>query len=303
MKWARAAEEAIARVPFFVRRRVRKRVEDEAERRHSREVTLEHVHACKQKILKNMEDEVNGYQIETCFGPGGCPNRVIEDPDLVKQLETILVSKDLRAFLKNRVGGPLKLHHEFRVSVSDCPNACSRPQIADLGLIGAVRPLISAGGCSGCGACVAICREDAIQLSGIGDEPLIDREKCLSCGQCISVCPGEVLGGETKGYRILLGGKLGRRPQLARELEGIYSKEETLRVVDRCLDYYLEHSVAGERFGEILNRTGSELNAFSAKLRTEFSPCKNVNCHFEAAGTQKSNNEQDQNASSSDSLK
>ena len=78
MKWAREAEEAIARVPFFVRRRVRKRVEDEAERHHSREVTLEHVHACKQKFLKNMEDEVNGYQIETCFGPGGCPNRAIE---------------------------------------------------------------------------------------------------------------------------------------------------------------------------------------------------------------------------------
>ena len=76
-------------------------------------------------------------------------------------------------------------------------------------------------------------------MSETGGDPIIDREKCLSCGQCISVCPGGVLGAETKGYRILLGGKLGRRPQLARELEGIYSKEEALRVVDRCLDHYL----------------------------------------------------------------
>lgn len=193
MKWAREAEEAIARVPFFVRRRVRKRVEDEAERRHSCEVTLEHVRACKQKFLTNMEDEVNGYQIETCFGPGGCPHRAIKDPDLVKKLEAILASKDLRAFLKNRVSGPLKLHHEFRVSVSNCPNACSRPQIADLGLIGAARPRIYADGCTGCGACTTICGEDAIQLSETGVRPIIDGEKCLSCGRCISVCPERFL--------------------------------------------------------------------------------------------------------------
>ena len=76
MKWAREAEEAVSRVPFFVRKRVRKRVEEEAQRHHAREVTLKHVQACKQKFIKNMEDEVKGHQVETCFGPGGCPNRV-----------------------------------------------------------------------------------------------------------------------------------------------------------------------------------------------------------------------------------
>jgi len=256
MKWAREAEEAMSKVPFFVRRRVRKRVEEEAERQHARVVTLEHVRACKQKFINNMEDEVKGHQVETCFGPGGCPNRAVEDSDLVKGLEDILASKKLREFLKARVKGPLKLHHEFRVSMSDCPNACSRPQIADLGLIGAARPRVSGVGCTGCGACVEVCREDAIQLSEAGDEPILSSEKCLSCGQCIAVCPVGALEAETSGYRILVGGKLGRRPQLARELEGIHSKEEALGIVNRCLDHYLEHCVAGERFGEILNRTG-----------------------------------------------
>ena len=165
MKWAREAEEAVSRVPFFVRKRVRKRVEEEAQRHHAREVTLKHVQACKQKFIKNMEDEVKGHQVETCFGPGGCPNRAVEDSDLVRDLEDLLASKNLRAFLKETVNGPLKLHHEFRVSMSDCPNACSRPQIADLGLIGAARPRLSAAECTGCGACVEVCKENAIQLS------------------------------------------------------------------------------------------------------------------------------------------
>jgi hypothetical protein len=88
-------------------------------------VTLNHVHACKQKFIKNMEDEVKGHQVETCFGPGGCPNRAVEDSDLVRDLEDLLASKNLRAFLKESVNGPLKLHHEFRVSMSDCPNLAS----------------------------------------------------------------------------------------------------------------------------------------------------------------------------------
>ncbi len=43
MRWNRTAEEAIAKVPFFIRRRVRKKVEMEAEGRNVSEVTLEHV--------------------------------------------------------------------------------------------------------------------------------------------------------------------------------------------------------------------------------------------------------------------
>ncbi len=265
MKWAKDAEEAVSRVPFFVRRRVRKRVEEEAERQHAREVTLEHVQACRQKFINNMEDEVKGYQVETCFGPGGCPNRAVEDSELAKDLEELLASKNLKAFLKRTVNGPLKLHHEFRVSTSDCPNACSRPQIADLGLIGATRPRVSSDACTGCGACVAVCKEDAIRLTEAGNEPTIDSKKCLSCSQCISVCPAGVFEADSRGYRIQVGGKLGRRPQLARELEGIYSKDEALRIVDRCLDHYLTYSVSGERFGEIVNRTGLGMLESAAK--------------------------------------
>ena len=79
-----------------------------------------------------MEDEVKGFWVEACFGQTGCPNRAVISDALPGGLEQVLSKRDLKAFLKDRVKGPLKMHHEFRASISDCPNACSRPQIIDL---------------------------------------------------------------------------------------------------------------------------------------------------------------------------
>jgi anaerobic sulfite reductase subunit C len=252
MKWTKEAEDAISRVPFFVRKRVKKRVEEEAARSHSHEVRMEHVEVCQRRFINNMEEEVRGYQIEQCFGGNGCPNRAVQHDDLIQRLEKLLESKNLKGFLKGKVKGPLKMHHEFRVSVSDCPNACSRPQIVDLGLIGALRPAPGEGACTECGVCVEICREGAIVLGEGAGAPSIDLEKCLFCGQCIRVCPAEALQGSEAGYRILVGGKLGRHPQLGRELEGIFSPEETMKVVETCLETYVKHNEAGERFGDVL---------------------------------------------------
>ncbi len=256
MQWTKEAEEAVSMVPFFVRRRVRKRVEEEAVNSGSRAVDLGHVNACRQRYLKNMDEEVKGFQVEACFGSGGCPNRAQDTEELVRKLDLLLAAKELRAFLKERVRGPLKLHHEFRVSVSDCPNACSRPQITDLGIIGAVRPEASETPCSLCGSCVETCREDAIRLAQDPDRPVIDYGKCVSCGQCIEVCLSRTLVKGAEGFRIQIGGKLGRHPRLAAELPGIHSMEETLEIAEKCVDYYKTHNTKGERFGEMLERDG-----------------------------------------------
>lgn len=256
MRWTKEAEELVSRVPFFVRRRVRKRVEDEANRSGAQEVTQEHVDSCKRKFLKNMDPEVKGHQVETCFGPSGCPNRAVADDGLAEQLEDLLIGKNLRNFLKERVRGPLKMHHEFRVSVSDCPNACSRPQIVDMGLIAGIRPRVSEEPCSGCGECVQVCREDAVMLTDHLDQPVIDYGKCVLCGQCVNACPTGTIEKDVEGYRVLIGGKLGRHPQLATELDGLYSKTDALKLVERCLEHYMGQNRNGERFGVILNRTG-----------------------------------------------
>jgi anaerobic sulfite reductase subunit C len=254
MKWTKEADEAVTRVPFFVRKRVRKRVEEEAGRCGASEVSLEHVNTCQRRFLNRMEDEVKGYQVESCFGPGGCPHRAVYDDHLANQIEEILSRRNLKSFLQEKVKGPLKMHHEFRVTISDCPNACSRPQIADLGIIGARTPKVSQEPCSQCEACVETCREAAIHLERNG--PAVDFSKCLACGQCISACATGTLQEEKKGFRILVGGKLGRHPRLAEELPGIHSRDETLQIIERGLDQYQRTCTKGERFGEILERTG-----------------------------------------------
>jgi len=258
MKWSRQAEEAVARVPFFIRRRVKKRVEEEAGRCGSDHVALEHVKSCQQRFLANMDQEVKGYQVETCFGPGGCPNRAVVDDELVKDIERLLAGKNLREFLKERVQGPLKMHHEFRVSVSDCPNACSRPQITDFGVIGAVKPQHSGSPCSQCGACIAVCREEALAHSEDSRPPALEADKCVACGKCVAVCREGALKKGQEGYRIQLGGKLGRHPQLATELPEIYTRDQVLDILEKCLQHFMKHNSTGERFGEILNRTGTD---------------------------------------------
>lgn len=258
MKWTKEAEAGVARVPFFVRKRVRKRVESEALQQGSKEVTMEHVLTCQKRYLNNMEQEVEGYRVETCFGPSGCPNRAVTDEGIAERIEAMMATKDMRSFLKGKVKGPLKIHHEFRVSISDCPNACSRPQIADIGLIGASKPCPADRPCTHCGACVDACREDAINFPDAEEFPVIDYDKCVSCGKCCKECPTGTLQEGQQGWRILIGGKLGRHPRLGKDLGQIFSRDEALTTVEKAVDYYMACTLEGERFGEVIDRAGSE---------------------------------------------
>src|SRR3990167_2500446 len=161
MEWDKDAEQAVAKVPFFVRKRVKKRVETEAQQAGAAKVTMTHVAACKQQYLHHQEDEVQGFTVESCFGQSGCPNRIDTGEDLSPRLESLLRAHNLKEFMQSRGSGPLKLHHEFRLTLADCPNGCSRPQIVDIGLLSASLPKPGDAPCSECGACLGACREEA----------------------------------------------------------------------------------------------------------------------------------------------
>ena len=164
MKWSSEAEEAMKKVPFFVRKKVRKKIELYVQEQGRNRVTLADTKAARKQFLANMSKEIKGYQADRCFGASGCPHGANDCGKVLERAEALLQSEKILDFLKQHVKGDLKYHHEFRLSTADCPNACSQPQIKDFGIIGAVKPKITDAPCIGCGACLHACPDHAISF-------------------------------------------------------------------------------------------------------------------------------------------
>jgi dissimilatory sulfite reductase (desulfoviridin) alpha/beta subunit len=250
MPWEQAARAALENVPFFVRKKVKARIEATALAQGRSCVTLKDVHLARKAFMEGQETMITGFKVENCFASGGCPNRVLETDALVRRLEFCLSSQDLLSFLKKRVEGHLRFHHEFRVSVAGCPNACSQPQIRDMGIFALRFPGISQKDCSRCGLCVAVCPDRALLLKedGIG----VDRNRCMGCGLCIAACGEGVLKVQEEGFRILLGGRLGRHPRLGIPLPGLYTADAAEALLLSVLAFWKSGTGPVERFSRML---------------------------------------------------
>jgi dissimilatory sulfite reductase (desulfoviridin) alpha/beta subunit len=76
----------------------------------------------------------------------------------------------------------------------------------------------------------------------------------MNCGLCIEVCQSGTLVEGYRGFRIQLGGKLGRHPKLAEELPGIFNEAEAVQIVQSCLEVYKQTARGGIRFSEIFKQ-------------------------------------------------
>ena len=164
--------------------------------------------------------------------------------------------KDSQGFAKEideKVFGT-ELPHKFKVAVSGCPNACTKPRENDIGFSGMAEPEIFPEDCIGCGKCQKLCKEKAITIEC--DFPSIDLEKCMSCGDCINGCPTGSLKAKRTGYAVYAGGKMGRHPRLGQLIASFVSEEEGLFIVERSLDIYRLYGAPKERFGDTIQRIG-----------------------------------------------
>ncbi|ABO49236.1 4Fe-4S ferredoxin, iron-sulfur binding domain protein [Desulforamulus reducens MI-1] len=189
------------------------------------------------------------YQIIRCRN---CPNAVIDLDQITAACTEIFRSTDFTNKQLERLGSTKpKQHHIFQVGIAGCPNSCSQPQIKDFGLQGQAVPVVG-DGCTACGLCVSACPDQAIVLGEEG--PCIVESQCLNCGKCAKICPTGAIYTGTTGYRVIRGGKLGRRPQLAREVYSLTNQEGAVQCLRETLDLLLWVGKPGERLGALLER-------------------------------------------------
>ncbi|MCL5960898.1 MAG: 4Fe-4S dicluster domain-containing protein [Chloroflexi bacterium] len=286
MKWETDAEKAVEKVPFFVRRMAKKRVEDYVRQRGRDKVTTSDVHDARnvlergsvpefarvetteeggltesrirrieQLVERSGGHEARFYSIKACGGAVGCPLTKFDVQKMADRFKQIIDDSGLAQALESRVHGPVLSHHKFKVALAGCPNNCSEPQIKDFAVTGVSTPGLGPGDCIECGQCEAACQEDAVKVDG---QPHISRQLCVGCGDCAAVCPTQSLKVEKEGVTVLVGGKLGRHPQLATRLIEVADEEQVHRALEACIDLLKEEGRGGERLGAVLNRVGIE---------------------------------------------
>lgn len=194
--------------------------------------------------------------IRVCSASVGCPKSVIDISSLRDRINTKIDEKRLSDHLFRDAQGRVPFHQRFKVAISGCPNTCSQPQISDFGVIARAIPENSNEECINCGKCVSACMENSVEV--FDGEPIIDYIGCVGCGDCARTCPTGAIRADRKGFSVIIGGRLGRHPQLAQEIIHLATEEEVILALDACLDMYIESKHPSERFSYNVNRLGWE---------------------------------------------
>ena len=163
----------------------------------------------------------------------------------------------------------VSLPHKFKIAVGGCPNNCVKPDLNDLGIVGARVPGYEQEKCKGCRKCqVALsCPIHAAKM--VDGRLVIDPKLCNSCGRCVGKCPFSCNDESTYGWKVYVGGRWGKRIAHGRVLGKIFTdKEELMSVVEKAILLFRDQGESGERFADTIERIGFE-NAEAQLLGNE----------------------------------
>ena len=153
----------------------------------------------------------------------------------------------------------MPLPHKFKIAVGGCPNNCVKPDLNDLGVVGQRVPMPDTEKCRGCKKC-QIEKNCPIHAAKLEDGKIsIDPDACNHCGRCKGKCPFGAVEEYREGYKILIGGRWGKKTACGRPLPRLFTtEEEVMAVIDRAILLFREEGIAGERFADTVTRLGFE---------------------------------------------
>lgn len=151
----------------------------------------------------------------------------------------------------------MPLPHKFKIAVGGCPNNCVKPDLNDLGVVGQRMPVPDTEKCRGCKKC-QIEKNCPIHAAKLEDGRIsIDPDACNHCGRCKGKCPFGAVEEYRDGYKILIGGRWGKKTACGRPLPRLFTtEEEVMAVIDRAILLFREEGIAGERFADTVTRLG-----------------------------------------------
>ena len=149
------------------------------------------------------------------------------------------------------------LPHKFKIAVGGCPNNCVKPDLNDLGIVGQRVPMIDYSKCRGCTVC-QVEKNCPIQVAQMVDGKIhIDPNACNNCGRCKGRCPFGALEEYQEGYKILIGGRWGKKVAHGIPLTRIFtSEDEVMDVIEKAILLFRDEGISGERFADTVARLG-----------------------------------------------
>ncbi|MDD6160749.1 MAG: C-GCAxxG-C-C family (seleno)protein, partial [Oscillospiraceae bacterium] len=83
----------------------------------------------------------------------------------------------------------VSLPHKFKIATGGCPNNCVKPDLNDLGIVGARMPVFNETLCRNCKKCQIETSCPIKVPVMVNGKPVIDPGACNSCGRCVGKCP------------------------------------------------------------------------------------------------------------------
>jgi len=201
------------------------------------------------------QDDMCLYTIDACYTKYGENTTEVREAlkDMLRSVRSVLEDEKVTELMADRSVRALHGASRFTVGMTGCPNCCVSPYMKDFGIVMQHRVRVTEAPCSGCGLCVRMCPDGAIELSD--DGPVIDDTQCLLCGLCARDCPTGTLQEQAAGFLVLAGGCGGRHPALALPVEAFVSKQRVLELLKNTIAC-LRHAPSGETLRHIIDRKG-----------------------------------------------